>query len=350
MFESELESIRAFSEAWKSYYNLTSSVFVSFNKIIPNVRTLPRYIEFLLTSAKESDFFITLELQDKLDNGVLRNSLGPPFTWKTKEEAKKELSEIVRNADKQKDDEITEEAKRFDNELRGVIEKMDAYWPSVRKTLKRLEHYHEDEKRGFLIVTRGRYEGIIPLTETHGNPRLAGIFSIQTKPGNTVNNTERISDYLQCYVVSRSPLAGSPTTILKQQYEDMEILLEEAKKKLGTFRAGEERKKDRSYHWELKDGNVYCEGKGPVKLPPKLEELFNYFFSRRNRRISIEKIVKDLNITVAYKRALKDRINKLISALDSEHKILGLEKGEVRNCFKKEKKGKELITVIFYAV
>lgn len=107
-----------------------------------------------------------------------------------------------------------------------------------------------------------------------------------------------------------------------------------------------------AYQWgfDSKRHEVTCNGSKPVKLEPRLFELFKYFHGRKNIKTTMNRIrTEGVKVERRYKRLVVNRINKLISSLNKKEKVLGLRDGEIKNIIERHKKGKKLEAVTFYA-
>lgn len=95
---------------------------------------------------------------------------------------------------------------------------------------------------------------------------------------------------------------------------------------------------------------VFCDGKGPIKLEPRLFGLFHYLLKRKNKWTPLSRIKKNFKIKARYERVVHDRVNKLIYSLDSKANVLGLKKREITNIIEKERVDKVLKQVIIRAL
>ncbi|HHT9117102.1 MAG TPA: hypothetical protein ACFYD1_00585 [Candidatus Hypogeohydataceae bacterium YC38] len=106
------------------------------------------------------------------------------------------------------------------------------------------------------------------------------------------------------------------------------------------------------YQWEVdkEKHEVKCNDRGPVKLEPRLFELFRYLHGRKNIKTTMESIkTEGVKIEKRYKHLVVNRINKLISSLNKKAGVLGLKDGEIKNIIERHKKDKKLKAVTFHA-
>lgn len=130
----------------------------------------------------------------------------------------------------------------------------------------------------------------------------------------------------------------------------LEGLKHKRKREAETPPQPRQRWKKTAYQWKFdpEKPEITCNGSKPVKLEPKLFDLFKYLHGKK-QGATMERIRKDLKIGEVYKHMVANRVSKLISALDKEAKVLGLKEGEIKGIIERKRDGKKLVKVIFHA-